>query len=100
MTARTLIEKTRPEVLHASDKMHALLGLVLGEHRTEPYITGRAITADGFVMVSTSRDPLMNEIFGTVSECRRNLVGAFRAVGLTPDEQSDADRLIEHWFPA
>lgn len=54
-------------------KTGALLGYITGQTFTDPFITSHAVTSDGFVMVSTNLDPLMNDLFGAIEDLQEKI---------------------------
>lgn len=83
----TLVEKMHPTRLKVSGKFTAILAFILNQQGwTDPAITGMVQTSSGGLLVSTTRDPLMNEFVGDAEDLDRNLAGAAGVVGLDEKE--------------
>ena len=59
-------------------KTAALLAYIMGEVCTTPHITAHAVTSDGYLMVGTSVDPMLNELFERVTFCRDKVADLVR----------------------
>ena len=74
-------------------KTAALLAYITNHPLTNPFITGHAVTSDGFVMVSTNEDAFLNCLFGTFDQLLEKVIEitdfACQNDIITSDEQTE-----------
>lgn len=90
----SVLEKLHPNRIQLSAKFRALLGYLLDERWTNPYIVTLDITSDGFMNVWTSDG--QNGIEGGVGDLDRNIRGVAEVAGLTAEETA----WLENQVPA
>jgi len=85
--------------VRASGKMMAIIGYVLNEKWTDPYLLSMAVTSDGGVVVVPSYGH--DEFIGSSEDLRRNLGGFASTAGLTREEMFEFNRLyvnrVDDW---
>lgn len=88
-----LIQRFSPDRLNVSGKMHAILGVLLGQRWTEPWYAGIAVTSDGHVIGTLPNGH--SEYLAVVSDLEENLRGVVETVGLTASERLRLAAIIE-----
>jgi hypothetical protein len=83
-----------------SGKMAAIVGCIIGEPFTSPYLAELVVTSDGFVMGRASDDCGCNQWIGSETELRRNWLNLLDAAGLTDEQRTLAEacysRTVRH----
>jgi hypothetical protein len=71
---------------HMSPMMVAIVGFLLDEHYTDPYILDMITTNDGFVLAQNNGDVGFNAFIGSYDELRHNWEMLLEMAGLTDAE--------------
>ena len=74
-----------------SSKMAAIVGYISDETYTNPAINELVVTSDGFVLLEHVGDVGTNDMIGGESDLLRNWNDLLDAVGLTPEERTEAE---------
>ena len=77
-----------------SPRMAAMVGYIVGEIFTEPFIASVIVTNDGFVLAMDGGDSGYNTFIGSESDLKRNWASLLACAGLTADEHAEASRLF------
>ena len=92
---KDLIAKLNPNRFPGmSPKMAAIVGYILGQEWTNPYITELQVTSDNFVLSGINTDPLLNRIEGRLDELQDNWNRLLAVAGLTNAEMQTANGLF------
>lgn len=78
-----------------SPMMAAIVGCVIGEKFTSPYLVSLHVTSDGFVMGERSGDIGANELIGTAADLERNWRDLLNAANMPPALRAEAERLFQ-----
>ena len=90
-----LVEALHPTQVKTSGRFTAVLGFILDQDWSEPRITALTVTSDGFAMVATSEDSLMNQFLTEASNIERDLVAIAKVAELS-DNETQALMAIYH----
>lgn len=92
---KTLIEKLHPRRFpNMSPKMAAIVGYILDEEFTEPYIADILITSDHFVLARHANDIGFNDFLGHKSDLENNWQNLLKLThDLTDEERAQAQAL-------
>lgn len=91
---QSLVEKLHPNRFSGmSSKMAALVGCILGEKFTDPYLIEMTVSSDGMMLARRHDDCGFNEFIGANSDFERNWTNLLNAAKLTPEEWAMADSL-------
>lgn len=89
----SLVTKLSPSRFpNMSGQMAAIVGAILQERFTDPYLAEICITSDGYVLGRLEGDIGMNEFIGSEADLRRNWDNLLSCAGLTPKERKAADQ--------
>jgi len=81
-----------------SGKMAAIVGLVLGEKFTDPYLEEMYLTVDDMVTCRKAGDIGANEFYGSKSDMDRNWYNLIAVAGLSKEQEKTANMMYEASF--
>jgi len=87
-TRRSAAAKLHPEVLTTTTFVRSILGYLVGEIWTEPYLSGLACDADGYLYVREDGNPFFGRVLCTRLALIQTILQLTHAVELSPRERT------------